>query len=220
MPTISHLVKKIIQSRPLLQEALSYNIINYANLADYLKVQIKAEMGEDVKDAAIVMALRRVADKMQKKEKIDLPFKFNTEIIMKTGLADITLVKSPLLLQKLKQVYALVDHNKGETSNIIIGNYEITVVISEKYLEKVLAICTDETLLNKELGLVSIAMSFSKEFFYTPGIIAKVSRKLHWENINVYENISTMTELIFVVHKKDATRAYQALQKLIEEQER
>ncbi|MBS3128801.1 hypothetical protein J4410_06685 [Candidatus Woesearchaeota archaeon] len=217
MVNVSQVVQKIIESRPMLQEAISQNIVSFANLAEHLKPRVESLLGEKVKEAAIVMALRRYAEKENKKEPKKLPFKFDSQITMKTGLADITIVKTASALTKLKQIYDLIEYEKGETLNIIQGDYEITIVISQKYVENILLILKEEKIKNIEKDLVSVSMTFSKEFLYTPGSLARATRKLAWENINIFENISTMTELIFIVNKKDATRAYNALQELIEE---
>lgn len=217
MVTISHVVKKIIDSHPLLYEALSHNIVNYANLAEHLKPYLETELGEKVKETAVIMALRRYGEKLSIKEGQRIPFKFNPEVILKTGLSDITFVKSPSLMAKLKKVYDLVNYEKGETLNVIHGNYEITMVISERYTAKLLDLLKGEKALNVEKNLISLAMSFPIDFLYTPGILAKVTRRLFWEDVNVFENISTMTELIFIVSRNDAVKAYNALQKLIEE---
>ena len=217
MVSISHVVKKIVEEQPLIYEGIVNNIINFPNLADQLKPKIEKELGSKVKESAIIMALRRLSEKIQSKEQVSSKFKFHSEIIMKTGLSDITLVKSPSLMKKLNKIYEAVDYEKGETLNIIQGNYEITIVVSEKHTNKIKSLLNDEKIINIEKDLVSLAMSFDKDFLYTPGILAKVTRKLHWENINIFENISTMTEVIFIVNKKDAMRAYNALQELIEE---
>ena len=218
MVTISHVVKKLIEAKPMLQEAIANNIVSFANLAEHLKIQIEKELGTKVKEPAIVMALRRYAENTNKKENVSIPVKFNTELIMKTGLTDITIVKTNSALSKLRKVYELVDYEKGETLNIIQGDYEITLVISQKKADKLLKVLEHEKIINVEKELVSVSMTFSKDFLYTPGSLARATRKLAWENINIFENISTMTELIFIVKKKDATRAYNALQELIDEE--
>jgi len=217
MVTISNIVKKIIESRPMLSEAIANDIVNFANLAEQLKPEIEAELGKEVNESAIVMALRRHAERISQKEEAKIPFKFNSDIIMKTGLSDIALVKSQSLLKKLKDIYDLVDYGKGDTLNIIHGNYEVTIVINEKYIKKLIDMIKGEKTLNIERDLVSLTIIFSKDFFYTPGILSKIIRILAWENVNIIENISTMTELIFIVSKKDAIKAYNALQSLIEE---
>ncbi|PIZ51752.1 hypothetical protein COY27_02415 [Candidatus Woesearchaeota archaeon CG_4_10_14_0_2_um_filter_33_13] len=216
MVTISHLVKRIINNKPLLYEALSKDIINYPNLAEHIKDELEAELGSKVKGPAVVMALRRFRETIKKKEDVKVPLKFNSQIIMKSGLCDVTFVRSPELLRKLKSVYDLINYDTGETLNVIYGNYEITIVAEEKHLKEIITLLKNEKKINLEHNLVSLAMSFSKEFLYTPGILATVIRELFWENINIYENISTMTEVIFIVHKMDAVRAYNCLQRLID----
>jgi aspartokinase len=52
---------------------------------------------------------------------------------------------------------------------------------------------------------------------HTPGIISTATRKLNWENVNIYELISTLTELTFIVNKKDSAKGYSALQRLVGE---
>lgn len=36
-----------------------------------------------------------------------------------------------------------------------------------------------------------------------------------WENINIFEIVSTNTELTVILRKKDAMKAYEALDKLV-----
>jgi aspartokinase len=220
MPTISHVVKEVIDSKPMLFEAIAQGIVNYANLAEHIMPEIELELGKKAEQPAVVMAIRRYAEKIRPTIDKKIPFKFNSEIVMKTGLSDITIVRTPSLLSKLKKIYEMVDSDKGETLIIIQGNYEITIVISEKYQKRLLEFMKGEKVLNKEPDLVSFTMSFSKDFLYTPGILAKVTRVLAWENINVFENISTMTELIFIIHSRDAMRAYKCFQGLIGEKSR
>ena len=215
MPTVSAAIKEIVDSKPMMYEAIAQGIVNYANLAEKLRPEIELMIGSKVELPAIVMALRRYAERMKPIMEKKLPFSFKSEIVMKTGLMDMTFVKTPVLITKLKKAYELIDGDKGETLNIIQGNYEITIVINDKYKKELLELLKEEKVLNQEKDLVSFTMSFSKGFFYSPGIIARVTRTLAWENINIFEVISTMTELIFIVSSKDAMRAYKALQLLV-----
>jgi len=218
MGSISLVVRNLIKQKPIIYEGLIEGVISHAALAEYLQRDIEKELDRQVKLPAIVMAIRRYSETIIKKEQIKTKFRFRSEIIMKTALADITIVKSPTCLEKIKQLHSLVDYSKGDTINVIQGNYEITIVISEKYLNKVKELFNNEKILNIEKNLVSLSISFSDDFLYTPGILAKVTRKLAWENINIFENISTMTELIFIISKKDSIRAYKALESLIEDE--
>jgi len=196
---------------------LEAGIISHAALAEYLEEDITKELGKPVKLPAIVMAIRRYNEEIYSKKKLETNFKFNSELIMKSNLVDITIARSRSSIPKLKKIYDLVNYYRGDTLNIIHGNYEITIVASGKYLSKIKKLMIDEKILNIEENLVSLSLSFSEDFLHTPGIISKVTQKLFWENINIYENISTMTELIFVISKEKSLEGYKVLKNIIEE---
>ena len=217
MVTVSQIVKKMIDSRPMLQESLIEEIINFSNLAKKLQPRIESELEQKVKTSAVIMALRRHAEQLQKKTIVQKPFKFSPEIIMKTNLCDICVVKTPSALDSIEQIHKIVDYEKGETLNVIQGNYEITIVISQKYLAQLKKIFKKEKILNIEKNLVSLTLGLTKDFLYTPGILSLATRKLAWENINIFENISTMTELIFIISEKDAVRAYNTFHEMLKD---
>jgi len=207
----------MVNSRPSLQEALIEGIVNYVNLANKLQPEIQAELGEKTEKSAIMMALRRYGEELQKKSIVKEQFKMSHEIIMKTNLSDICIVKTPSALDKIRHIHQIVDYEKGETLNVIQGNYEITIVILQKYLDPLKEILKSEKILNIQKNLVSLTIGLSKEFLSTPGVLALATRKLAWNNINIYENISTMTELIFIVAEKDAVKAYNTFQEMTKE---
>lgn len=215
MVTSSHLVKKYVSENPFLLEAMSKDLISYGNLAEQLKSDIEQELGKKVKESAIVMALRRYAEELQGFDKKIVKFKFSGEIIMRTNIMDFNIIKSNNLLNKIKNLYSLVNFEKGDTLNIILGSNEVSIVTNEKYKDKFSNFLKGEKILNKEFDLVALTIVFgSKDFFDTPGIIFTSTRKLAWEQINIYEIISTMTELSFILSKKDSMKAYNALQGL------
>jgi aspartokinase len=215
MVTVSYLVKAEIEGKPLLQETLRQGIINYAALAEKLKPRIERELGRPAKESAIIMALRRHAEQLNEKKLHKKVIALSSEIIMKTNLIDISVYKSPQLFKKLEQLYRTVSYEKGDTLNIIHGNYEVSIITNNRYKDKVLTILKEEKMLNIEEHLVSLSLQMNKEFLYTPGVLFTVIRKLAWENINIFEVISTATEMTFILNEKDTTRAYNLLQELV-----
>ena len=216
MVTISHLVKKYVNERPFLQEAVSRGIINYANLADEMTDYIEKELKKKVKQMAVVMALRRYSEELGKKEPKKLEFNFHSQIVMKTDIIDIAVIKSPGLFKKLERLYGAIDYERGDTLNVIHGSKEVAIIAPRAHKKDVFRIIGKQEIFNIEEGLVSLSLTFSKEFLYTPGVIARVLRHLAWENVNVYEVVSTNTELTIIIHKDDSVRAYEKLQQLIE----
>ena len=216
MVTVSHLVKKYVSENSFLLEAMSKELISHGNLAEQLKPEIERELQKKVKESAIVMALRRYEEELHGFDKNIRRFKFQGEIMMRTNIMDFNVVKSSNLLNKIKNIYSLVDFSKGDTLNIILGSNEVSIVANEKYKEKLSDFLKGEKILNKEFDLVSLTIVFEgKNFLITPGVIFTTIRKLAWEQINIYEIVSTMTELTFILSKKDSMKAYNVLQELV-----
>lgn len=216
MVTISHIVKKIVSEQPFVEEALGRGIISIAGLAEEMQPKIEKELGKKAKLPAIVMALRRFSEEIANHRKSTKRFDYTGELLMKTNIADFTFVKTHTLLAKLRTIHNLVDFERGDTLNIILGNNEVSIIISEKNADKLAKFLSGEKILNKEKELISLAIVFTKDdFTHTPGIIFNAVRKLAWDNINIYEIVSTMTELTFILHKKDSMKAYDVLQEMV-----
>jgi len=215
MVTISNVVQKLVDDRVYIQESINQNIISYASLANQLRPEIEEILGKQVKKHAIEMALRRYSDQIKQKHK-KISFDYSSDIIMKTKICDIAVLRSNTLLMKLKKLYDIIDFEKNDILNIIQGSSEVIIVTNERYKNKLLEILKDEKIIITEENLVSLTMTFSRDFFYTPGVIFNIIRNVAWENINIYEIVSTNTELTFIINKKDAMRGYKALEKLIQ----
>jgi len=215
MVTISNVVQKLVNDRIFIQEPMSKGIVSYGSLAEQLKPDVEKELGKKVKTHAIVMALRRYAENLKIGHK-EISFDYSSEIILKTDICDIALSRSSSLLRKLRSFYEVVDFEKGDIFNIIHGRHEVCVVTNDRYRVKLLSMMREEKILNVEKDLVSLTLTFSKKFLHTPGVIFNVIRNLAWDNINIFEIVSTNTELTFILNKRDAVKGYRVLEKLVE----
>ena len=215
MVTVSQLVKRYVDSRPTVHDSVVEGIVNYSALADRLHPHVEKEMGADVRKTAIIMALRRHGEKARKKTGIKKAVEVSPEVIIKTDLCDLCVVRTLTALDKLRKLHSTVDYSRGDTFNIIQGNTEISVILSQKFLPELKRKFAGEKVLNVEKDLVSATLRFSRDFLYTPGILAMTTRKFAWENINIYEIISTMTEMIVIVSEPEAMRTYSTLQELV-----
>jgi len=214
MVTISHIVQKVINDKVFILEAMNRGLISYSGLATQIKPEIEKEFGKEVKLHAIVMALRRYAEQLTDKRK-SVSFNYYSEIILKTDICDISVRRSPTLFNKLKKLYDVVNFENGDTLNIIYGRWEVSIITNERYREKMFELFKTEKVLNVKKELLSLTLTFSQEYFQTPGVIFKILRNFSWENINIFEIISTDTELTFIVDKDDAIKAYSVLEKLV-----
>jgi aspartokinase len=213
MVTISNIVSKLIDDKVYVQESMNKGIVSFSYLASQIQSDVEEELGRKVKKHAIEMALRRYTEQLKQKHK-KIKFNYSSDIIMKTKICDIEILRSPSLLSKLKNLYDIIDFEKGDSLNIIQGTSEVSIVTNERYKEDFLSILKEEKVLNIEQNLISLTMTFSKDFLYTPGVIFNVIRNISWENINIFEVVSTNTELTVIIHKDDAMKGYKALEKL------
>lgn len=218
MESVSSLVKKLLNRKPFLFEAFGRGILSYGSLAVEFKPIIENNLGKEVKESAIVMALRRYAEEVKDHPEVKkhIDGQISCEILMKTNICDFNVRKTEQLLERLKELYEMINIGRGDFLNVTVGNEEISIAVSEKYESDVVSFLEGELILGQKSGLVSLTMLFSGDFLQTPGIIFQALRRLAWENINVYEIISTMTELTVVIKKEDSTRGYEALQDFIE----
>jgi len=216
MESVSSMVKKLLKQKPFLLEAFERGILSYGSLAEEFKPLIEQSLNKEVKESAIVMALRRYADDVQRTTPVIRENRLSCEIVMKTNICDFNMRKTENLLPRLKELYGIVNLGRGDFLNVTIGNDEISIAVSDKYEKEVRDFLGEQENLDFRDGLVSLTLIFSGDFLHTPGVVFQALRKLAWENINVYEIISTMTELTVVIERTASTRGYEALQEFIE----
>ncbi|MFH1630912.1 MAG: hypothetical protein ABIA21_01670 [Candidatus Aenigmatarchaeota archaeon] len=215
MVTTSQIVRKYIESMPAVHECLGKGLISYGSLAKMLLPKIEGDMGKGVKLSAIVMALRRYSETMTRKYSSKLPHEYIQEVSVKSNILDVLVQKSTTLYPKLRKLYEKIDPAKGDILNVVQGDYETAIVTNMRHEEKLSDIFDDETILWREKKLAMISVKISKEYVYTPGVILKMVQSLNWEGVNIFEIVSTLTEINFIVSEKDATKGYEALQTLL-----
>ncbi len=208
MATISHIVKKIVRENPLLEEFLSRKLISYASLAEYLKEKIELELDKKVKHTAIIMALRRLAEELESKNKRIVKKVFlEDNIIIKENLIEIILEKNNKNLKKL--------YENNLIQNIIQSNNEIVLIINKKNYEKVYSLIKKSFKIKKvHENLNSITLRISEEATNTIGFFYIITKELAFNNINIYEILSTYTELTILIDEKQTIKAYESIKKL------
>lgn len=214
MVTVSHIVQKVINEKIFILEAMNRGLISYGSLATQLKPEIEKELGKEVKTHAIVMALRRHAEQLKKKREI-ISFNYNSEIILKTDICEISVRRSLTLFNKLKKLYDMVNFENGDILNIIHGRCEVSMITNERYWSNMYELLKVEKVLNVKKNLLSLTLTLPQDYVYTPGVMFKILRNFAWENINIFEIVSTDTELTFILDKNDAIKAYTVLEKLV-----
>lgn len=218
--SVAFYVKEIINRSPFISEMLIQEVISYSNLALFIKPKVEALYGAEVSSASIVMAIRRYTLDLKKLNHIEKKSnRIEYEIQMKTNIYDVNIKRSSSFIDNISSLYSLIRIENGDFINISIGEYEIVVTISDKYKDNLENLLKNENVINREDDMVALTISFKgNNFLETPGITYLATRKLAWENINIYEIVSTLNVLTFIIKKKDSLEAYGVLQAFFDEE--
>lgn len=217
MTTISQLVKDYIEQKPFLQEALRQGIINYAALAEQIREHLEDKLGSELKQISVIMAIRRYQEKLTPKQIKKTSYGKKAEANLKTNLHMLTIAKSNTILINLSEIIPLIDFKSGGILHIVQGNYQIAIITNEYNIDKVKKYLKNEEVIREDKNLVSIALKYSDELIDVPGNLFMLTRALAWENITIIDLIETMSESIFIVKEKEATRALTRLSQVMKE---
>lgn len=211
MSNISKIIEKEISSSPFLEESIAEDLINISSLARMLKPKVEAELGKEVKMGALVMAINRMQfEKFHEiNGKIEEFMNSLGDIIIRSNLNDYAFKNSPTLAQaQMKLIEASSDLIDGFCT-VSQGVYESNIVVIKSLSDKVDELFADEIQLFKMEDLSSVTLRLPE--FNVPGAYYFLLKKIAWENINIFEIISTTNEITLVVKNQDIDRVFSLL---------
>ncbi|VVB74346.1 Uncharacterised protein [Candidatus Tiddalikarchaeum anstoanum] len=215
MVTIPLLLENIIEKKPFLEEMLVRGLVNYAALAEMLKPELEKELKKEVKMPAVMMALRRLSEKMKLKLKPS-PINFKeSDVTVKSDIFEITVMKSQTIINNIKKIYDLVNFQRGDFLTMTHGIYEITILSNRQYREKIKKILEEEKIIKIIDKLAALTVKIPIRAVETIGIFYSLTKAMTWENINIIEIVSTLTELTLVLNEDDISKAFNTIKKLM-----
>jgi hypothetical protein len=216
MVSISDALSKIVAQAPFLEEGLGSGIINLSALARILKPRIEKRLLKDVSDAALVMALKRLADKIEKKQpRPSELIKYVSDITVRSHLSEFTFRISESILPKQIRLLQAIKGRDGRFVTFSNGASEMTAIASSDLGKTVQDIFSGEKLLSRYDGLSAIILSLTPQTVNAPGIYYLILKLLAWEDLNVVEVVSTYTEFIILLNDRDIDRAFSTLRSLL-----
>ena len=210
-------VKDVINRSPFISEMLIQEVISFSNLASFIKPKVEQLYGGEVSNASIV--IRRYAQDLKKQNKVsDGGRKIDYELSMKTSIYDVNIARSKAFIESLPDLYDQVHPESGDFLNVSIGEHEIVVTVSDKHRALIDEMVKKEKVIARESDMVALTIVFKDNFLETPGITYLATRKLAWENINIFEIVSTLNVLTFIIRRTDSLRTYGVLQTFLDEE--
>lgn len=215
MITVPQLVESIIKTSPILSESIEDGLVNYSSLARTLQPEIEERLFKKVTIGSIVMALKRLkiehsSSNNQLKEALGKI----TDLSMRSNLVSLTFTNSPTLFENQSKLLGVAAKISNSFLTITHGIYETSIFISKNLLEETLEIFEKETLKLKVENLSSITLILPKEAIDTPGIHYSVFKKLYSNGVNVFETVTSFTELTIFLKPEDIEKAFAVLKQL------
>ncbi|MDP3882187.1 MAG: hypothetical protein Q8Q31_04905 [Nanoarchaeota archaeon] len=207
MVTISRIVEKIIEENAFLEEALSRKIINYVALAEEIKPRIDRELKENAKISAIMMALRRLQEKLGNKFARKAKFSKDSEIFIKSDLFEITVKKSSKTFSVIQEIYPIIDPER-DFLTITQGITQVTIIANRRNKEKILKILHKEKIYKELDDLACLSTTIPMNAIDEAGYFYIITRAFAWEDIALIEIVSTLTELNLIIKEKDVPKAF------------
>ena len=216
MKTVSSIVENYIKTKPFLLSALSQGIINLTSLSRNMMVELESEFGKEVKQGAIVMALKRLS--------VDLDFRLNHKIVkvlknlgeitVRSSLTDYAFAVSDSILNNQAELISEIHNYSDVFYTSSRGVSETNIIISESVGHIVDKHFANEKLVQKLENLASITVKLPNDNVVIPGIYYFIFQRLAWEGIIINEVISTSNEFTILVSEEVVEVAFRVIKDL------
>lgn len=217
MLSIAHKVEQIVSESAFLTEGLTLGLINLSELARQLRPQIETDLWKPVGQAAVVMALRRLAERLPataEARPILLTPRMG-ELTTRNELTISTFRLSDNSHECQRQLLGLAEPYPGMYVTVTRGVHEMLVVCSRPLAHLVDEAFGAERLLARVDNLTALTLRLNPETRRTPGIYHAVLKKLAWDKISVINMMCTFSELTILLEQSQTGAAFAALSQIV-----
>lgn len=216
MKTVSSVVEDYIRSKPFLLSSLAQGIINLTSLARIMMPDIESQVGKDLKQGAVVMALKRLSEELDFKinHKINKVLRNIGEITVRSSLNDYTFVVSDTILENKTRLLEEIKQRPDVFYTSSRGVNEANLVISNSVANLIEKHFKNEKMSHKMENLSSITVKLPSENISVPGVYYFIFQRLAWEGVVLYEVISTTNEFTIIVNDEYVDKAFRVIKDL------
>jgi hypothetical protein len=207
MTLVARQVREYIGSHPSVSDGLKMGIVNYSALAR----RISKELGIRRPEAVLAACRRYPVDKLRGySEDAVRRMLSKSRIQTRSKVATITVVEGVDVLQRLGDVVEeLLDENR--VCRLIQVSQGTVIIVDDDSVSRVTKKLRAEHIIGVTRGLVEIDVTSPETIEKTPGLLAFLAGALASRGINIVEEMSAYTDTIFLLERKDMTRAMEVL---------
>ena len=169
-----------------------------------------------VKDGAITMALRRYNQPLTIKNSVQLKtiFKNLGDITVRSSLSDFTFQNSKTLIKSHSKVLEKINTNQQIFYAFTRGIFESNIIVSSSKKDRLFEVFKDELLIGSQDNLSAISINLPKGNSKIAGLYYQIFKRLAWDNVTLYEVISTTNEFTILVEDHLVDKAFSVIKGL------
>lgn len=217
MSSLSKASEEIINRSPFLREAMTENLINISALARKIKPELDRYFNEDIKEGAIIMAIKRLTPGTYHRLniKIESIVKEIGDFLVRSNLSSFTFENSETISAKQAELIILLDTDKKKSFYTISkGVTETSIVTNLHDKEVLLDLFKGEKIKSKNDNLASVTVQLPVLNTEVYGVYYYILKQLAWEGLNIIEIISTANEFTVIFNQEDVDRAFRILMQI------
>ncbi len=214
--TIAEATRRVIKAHPSLLDGILMDIVNYSALSRKILREVAKLTGDvNISVDSIKMALVRFSDELRRREIqlenriMDILAKSTLEL--KNDVAVITIKQQPLL----NKISKVIELSGSRFFQLTQGTETFSLVIDQRNLSSLIGLFEKRDLVMCITNQSALILISPEEIIHVPGIIAYITSILARRGINITQIISCHTDTVFIVDRKQAIDAYNALEEAI-----
>jgi hypothetical protein len=216
MRRISDVVEAYVLESPLVEEHLSLGLLNLSAVARYLRPRVRKELLRPVSEAAIMMALKRLAPRVAARTRRPATRSPKpSDLIVRSNLVELTFHASDTMREKHRRLLNRADRADDAFLTYTQGASEVMLMVSAGLEKSALEIFAGERLVSRVHNLSAIVIRLAPSTVRTPGVYYAILKRLAWLNLNVVDVVSTFTEFTIVLANEEVDQAFSALRRYL-----
>jgi hypothetical protein len=216
MNSIGKVTEDLINRSPFLREAMTDDLINISALARKLRPEIEEIIGKEVKEGAIIMAIKRMTPGLYHRLNLKITKVMGDlgDFLVRSNLIDYTFENSDSLKTKQSELIQEINNDNDSFFALCKGITETTFIVNSQKKDDVERIFRNEKLKSHTNDLASVTVKLPKINTEIYGIYYYILKHLAWEGINIIEIVSTSNEFTVVVKQDDVDKAFKILMQI------
>jgi hypothetical protein len=216
MHSVGKITEEIINRSPFLREAMTENLINISALARKIKPEIEEIYGSEIKEGAIVMAIKRMTPGLYHRLNIKIVNIMGDlgDFLVRSNLEDFTFENSDSLKNKQAELIQLLESENNSFYTISKGVTETSIVTNTSFTERLMSVMRQEKLKSHTKNLASITVQLPSVNTEIYGLYYYILKHLAWEGLNIVEIVSTANEFTIIFNQDDIDKAFKVLMQL------